>query len=70
MWFKCELNKKGRARGVVVRKKNSAKKYQLNDFHIIAAIYNTEDIIFDVQGHQGEREREEKHATHEKMCGG
>lgn len=32
--------------------KNSAKKYQLNDTHIIAAIYNTEDFIFDAQNKQ------------------
>lgn len=51
MWFKWEEIERQRDRwGVAMkrrRRKNSAKKYQLNDFHIIAAIYNTEVFIFD-----------------------
>lgn len=43
-----EKKKKKKTRWNERVEKNSAKKYQLNDFHIIAAIYNTEDFIFDI----------------------
>lgn len=44
-------------------RKNSAKKYQLNDFHIIVAIYNTEDFIFDELKHKKNDEHKRQEHT-------